>query len=62
MSELQQTLSGVMTAVLLLTFIGICFWSWSGRRKEAFDEMANLPLDNTATDTCNNKEKSEAQL
>ncbi|KZY36108.1 MULTISPECIES: CcoQ/FixQ family Cbb3-type cytochrome c oxidase assembly chaperone [unclassified Oleiphilus] len=60
MGELQHTLSGLMTGMLLLTFIGICFWSWSGKRKEAFEEMANLPLDNTATNTCNNKEKSEA--
>jgi cytochrome c oxidase cbb3-type subunit 4 len=57
MTELQQNLSGIMTGILLLTFIGICIWSYSGKRKEAFEEMANLPLD---IDTSNNNEKSEA--
>ena len=45
MSELQQTLSGLMTGLLLILFIGICIWSWSGKRKESFDRMASLPLE-----------------
>lgn len=45
MSELQQTLSGLMTGLLLILFIGICIWSWSGKRKESFEHMASLPLE-----------------
>ena len=28
----------------LFTFIGIVFWAYSSRRREAFDEAANAPL------------------
>lgn len=48
MSELQQVFSGLMTGLLLLGFIGICIWSWSGKRKESFDRMAHLPLEDDA--------------
>jgi len=39
------TLSGLVTAVLLLAFIGGVAWAWSGRRKRDFDEAARLPLE-----------------
>jgi len=71
MTELQQTLSGLMTALLLILFIGICVWSWSGKRKESFDRMAKLPLEDDLPYTPENqtnmqmkaqKDKSEASL
>ena len=33
------------TVALLVLFIGIIAWAWSGKRKEEFDELAHLPLD-----------------
>jgi cytochrome c oxidase cbb3-type subunit IV len=36
--------SGVITAVLLLLFIGGWIWAWSPRRKADFDAAAELPL------------------
>lgn len=39
------TVSGIVTAVLLLTFLGVVAWAWSGRRKRDFDAAARLPLD-----------------
>ena len=33
------------TVFLLLLFIAIVFWAWSGHRKQDFDEAARLPLD-----------------
>ena len=36
---------GVFTIVMLLLFVGICIWAFSGRRKRDFDEAARLPLD-----------------
>lgn len=41
----------VATEVLSLTlFIGIMAWAWSSRRREAFDEAAQLPfVDGDAT-------------
>lgn len=69
MSEFQQTMSGIMTGLLLIIFIGICIWSWSGKRKDNFDRMANLPLEDDSTDisklnneTRDIKEKREASL
>lgn len=36
---------GLWTAALLVIFIGIVIWAWSGKRKRDFDEAANIPLD-----------------
>lgn len=38
-------LHGLWTAVLLIIFIGIVIWAWSGKRKRAFDEAARIPLE-----------------
>lgn len=32
------------TVVLMASFIGILLWAYSGRRRQAFDEAANLPF------------------
>ena len=37
-------ISGVVTAVLLLAFLGIAAWAWSGRTRARFDDAARLPL------------------
>lgn len=42
---MSATISGIMTALLLILFIGIWIWSWSSRRQAAFDRMASLPLE-----------------
>ena len=39
------TLRGVLTLILMLTFLGIVVWAWSSRRKKDFEEAARLPLD-----------------
>lgn len=33
------------TVLVLVTFIVIVIWAWSGKRKKDFDEAARLPLD-----------------
>ena len=35
---------GVITAVLMLLFIGLVLWAYSRRRQEDFDAAARLPL------------------
>jgi len=35
----------ILTVVLLVVFIGIVAWAWSGKRKQAFDAAAQLPFD-----------------
>ena len=37
--------SGIVTAVLLVTFLGGVAWAWNGRRRGDFDAAARLPLD-----------------
>lgn len=39
------TLRGIFTVVMLLLFIGICAWAWSGRRRQVFDHASRLPLE-----------------
>ncbi len=36
---------GVFTVFMFVAFIGISVWAYSSRRKDEFDEMANLPLE-----------------
>ncbi|MDR9433519.1 MAG: cbb3-type cytochrome c oxidase subunit 3 [Spiribacter sp.] len=38
--------SGIFAIVLLLMFLGIVIWAYSGKRKKDFNEAAQLPLDN----------------
>jgi len=34
----------IWTLVVLVLFVGIVIWAWSGKRKQAFDEAANIPF------------------
>lgn len=38
-------ISGILTSILLLTFIGLWAWAWSRRRRKDFSEAAQLPLE-----------------
>jgi cytochrome c oxidase cbb3-type subunit IV len=35
----------IWTVVVTVLFIGIVVWAWSGKRKQRFDEAANIPFD-----------------
>ena len=37
-------LRGLSTLFLMISFIGLCIWAYSGKRKATFDEAANLPF------------------
>lgn len=37
-------LRGLSTLFLLASFIGLCIWAYSKKRKRTFDEAANLPF------------------
>ena len=39
------TLSGIVTALLLVLFIGVCIWAYSSRRRSRFDAAARMPLE-----------------
>lgn len=36
------------TVLLVVLFIGIVAWAWSGRRRQSFDEAAKMPLEDDA--------------
>jgi cytochrome c oxidase cbb3-type subunit 4 len=38
-------LSGFVTAVLILLFLGIVFWAYGSRRRARFDAAARMPLE-----------------
>ena len=38
-------LQSVWTIVVMVAFIGIVIWAWSGKRKQRFEEAANIPFD-----------------
>lgn len=44
------TISGIVTAVLLVLFVAGWIWAWSPRRKQEFDDAAQLPLDDRRED------------
>ncbi len=44
------------TLVLLIIFIGIVLWAWSGRRKQDFEEAANIPFEDDELDALSSKE------
>ena len=37
-------LRSIITVVSVIMFVGIVMWAYSGRRKQAYDEAANLPF------------------
>jgi cbb3-type cytochrome oxidase subunit 3 len=39
------TLRGLVTAALLLLFVGLVLWAWSGKRKADFERAAQTPLE-----------------
>ncbi len=38
-------INGIFTVVLMILFFAIIAWAWSDKRKEEFDHMSNLPLE-----------------
>lgn len=46
-----NTLRGISTLLVMLAFIGVCLWAYSGKRKSLFDDAAHIPfLDDAADD------------
>lgn len=37
-------LRALSTLFLFVTFVGLCIWAYSKKRKTTFDEAANLPF------------------
>ncbi len=39
------TFRGVLTAIMMLAFVGVVVWAWSSKRKKDFEEASRLPLE-----------------
>jgi len=51
--------SGLITLFAMLAFVGIVIWVFVIKRKEDFDEQANLPLDEADHRRHDNKEEDK---
>ena len=51
-------IQSIWTIVIMVTFLGIVVWAWSGKRKADFDEAARLPFDD---DVENDKNKPSSE-
>ena len=51
-------IQSIWTIVIMVTFLGIVAWAWSGKRKADFDEAARLPFDDDV-ESDQNKPSSE---
>ncbi|MCB1632661.1 MAG: cbb3-type cytochrome c oxidase subunit 3 [Pseudomonadales bacterium] len=40
----RGTLLGLGTVLAMIAFIGVCIWAWSDKRKQRFEEAAQLPF------------------
>ncbi len=40
-----ETLGSAVTVVWFLSFIALCVWAWSGRRRKTWEAAARLPFD-----------------
>ncbi|MDP2792874.1 MAG: cbb3-type cytochrome c oxidase subunit 3 [Sulfurisoma sp.] len=38
-------LRSIVTVLMFLAFVGIVWWAYSGRRKDAYEAAARIPLD-----------------
>jgi cytochrome c oxidase cbb3-type subunit IV len=45
MSDFWGHLTGVIIVVMMVTFICIWAWAWSGHHRRAFSRMATLPME-----------------
>ena len=43
--DLVNDLRSIVTVLTFVSFVGIVWWAYSGRRKAAYEEAARLPLD-----------------
>jgi cytochrome c oxidase cbb3-type subunit 4 len=50
---MDNLIQSVWTLVVLVLFVGIVIWAWSGKRKQDFDEAANIPFNEDDTPTEN---------
>lgn len=56
-ADTNNLLRGLILIALLFAFLGMVAWAWSKKRKEDFEEMGRLPLDDDDAELIKNKER-----
>lgn len=56
-----NTLRGFSTILVMIAFLGVCWWAFSPKRKQRFKEAANLPFDDAPPDAGGTQRLSERQ-
>jgi cbb3-type cytochrome oxidase subunit 3 len=49
----------IWTVVVMILFIGIVIWAYSGKRRKAFDEAARIPLEDDDLPTAEDSSKEK---
>jgi cytochrome c oxidase cbb3-type subunit IV len=39
-----NTLKGLSTVLVMITFVGVCWWAFAPSRRKQFNDAANLPF------------------
>lgn len=47
---------GIAIVLIMISFLGVCFWAFSAKNKKSFDEAKQLPF---ADDDINNDSQQE---
>ena len=55
---MDNLIQSVWTLVVLVLFVGIVIWAWSSKRKQDFDEAANIPFNEDDTPTENTSKEN----
>ena len=53
------TLRGVLTVLVMLAFAGVCWWAYSPRNKERFEQDALLPFTDEVSELTPSGEEQE---
>lgn len=53
----QGIIGSVFTVFVFVIFVGVVFWTFSGKNKAKFDEAANLVFDDEKNDHPQNKDR-----
>jgi cytochrome c oxidase cbb3-type subunit 4 len=51
-------ISGIYTAIMLITFLGIVAWAWSKHNKTKFEELSHLALKDDHELSANQEDKN----
>ena len=53
----MNLIHSIWTVIVLVIFVGIVIWAWSGANKASFDDAANIPFrEDDASKTDNDKD------